>query len=180
VLAVVAVVCLAACSGQSPPSAVANLMPKAKHRPAPAPPKRGPTVEELTVGMVEAVSLAKSSVPVGMKFQVSERPAVGKALDVEVALLPQEEADSATLKVSGSDGLQMTADATSLQIPSIEAGRAYKESFTVTPISEGIQVLNVTVALTRDESTESRSFSVPLIIPPPATASTPPAKHPGS
>jgi hypothetical protein len=180
VLAIVAVALLAACNSDSTPSpVVAKLLPKAKPRIAPAPAKRGPTPEEMTVGMVEAVSLAKSNVPVGMKFQLSERPAMGKPLDVVVALLPQEQADSATVGVSGSEGLEFAAGTTALEIPTIEAGQVYKESFAVTPTTEGVHLLTLTVAMKHDESSESRSFAVPLIVAPAAGAQSSSSKRPG-
>lgn len=179
VLAFVAAALLGACNGASTPPPVAQLLPKSKPRTAPVPAKRVATPEEMTVGMVEAVSLAKSNVPVGMKFQLSDRPTLGMPLDVLVALLPQEGADSATLRVSGSEGLELTAGATSQEIPTIEAAHAYKESFTVTPTTEGVQLLTLTVDLKHDESSESRSFSVPLIVAP-AAAQNASGKHPGS
>jgi len=174
-----AVAFMAGCSRDSTPSPVSQLLPKSKPRTAPAPAKHVPTPEEMTVGMVEAVSLAKSNVPVGMKFQLSERPTMGKPLDVLVALLPQEGADSATLRVTGSEGLELAAGAISQEIPTVEAAHAYKESFTVIPTTEGVQLLTLTVNLKHDESSESRSFSVPLIV---APAAVQPAagKHPGS
>lgn len=175
VLAFIAVALLAACNGDSTPSPVTKLLPKPKMAPVPA--KRGPTPEEMTAGMVEAVSLAKSNVPVGLKFQLTQRPALGEALEVVVAVLPEVAADSATLKVAGSDGLQLAAGNTSREIPSIEAGQVYKESIMVTPTMEGVQLLTLTVALKHDESSDTRGFSVPVIVAPAAAALAAPGKH---
>ncbi len=175
VLAFIAVALLAACNNDSTPSPVAKLLPKLKFAPVPA--KRGPTPDEMTAGMVEAVSLAKSSVPVGLKFQLTQRPAMGQPLEVVVAVLPEVAADSATLQVAASDGLQLVAGNTSREIPSIEAGQVYKESIMVTPTTEGVQLLTLTVVLKHDESSDTRGFSVPVIVAPPVPAPVASGKH---
>ncbi len=173
----IAAALLAGCNGDPTPStAVAQLMPKPKPKVAPVPVKRGPSREEMTAGMVEAVSLAKSNVAVGLKFQMTERPVLGEPLEVVVAVLPESEADSATLQVAGSDGLQLRAGTALREIPTIEAGQVYKESIKVTPTAEGVQLLTLTVALKNDETSESRAFSVPLIVAP-AAASAGTARH---
>lgn len=175
-LAFIAAALLAACSGGSTPSPVAKLLPRPK--PAPVPTKRAPTVDELTEGMVEAVSLVKSTAQVGLKFQLSQRPALGQPLQLVLAVIPQAAADSATVQVAGSDGLQVAAEAASLQIPSIELGQVYKQSVTVTPTTEGVQLLSLTVALNHADGSESRTFSVPVIVAAPAqTAANPAGKR---
>ena len=58
-------------------------------RPA-VPQKKGPSVEEQTAGMVTAASPGKSDVPIGLKFEIDERPIVGRPLAIDIALLPTE------------------------------------------------------------------------------------------
>ena len=65
--------------------------------------------KESTAGMVEAAAQGKSQAPVALKFDLLQRPAVGQQLEVAVALLPQVDAGSGTIDVSGSDGLQLAA-----------------------------------------------------------------------
>ncbi len=49
--------------------------------------KKGPTVAELTTGMVEAASQGKSQLPVQLKFELKQRPALGQPLEISVAVL---------------------------------------------------------------------------------------------
>ena len=82
---------MAACHGESGDAPVAAST--ATH--APAPVKRGPTPEELTAGMVEAVTVGKSTLPVLVKFDLPARPVVGQPLEVIVAVMPQVAAEDA-------------------------------------------------------------------------------------
>jgi hypothetical protein len=78
-------------------------------------------------------------------------------------LLPQA-AGSATLQVSGSDGLQLAPGVGPVEIPSVEATQAYRVTIATTPTIAGVQLLGLSVALTHDDSTETRTFSIPLIV----------------
>jgi ethanolamine ammonia-lyase small subunit len=156
-----AVAALAAChgdSGQSPSSTAAPV----KHAAAAA--KKGPTPEELTAGMVQAVSQGKSQVPVIVKFDVLQRPAVGQALDIDIALLPQITADQATVQVSASDGLSVAADSRQIDFAAIEAAQVYRHKISVTPTAPGVYFVEFAVTLAHDAISESRSFSAPIIV----------------
>ena len=151
---------LAACHGDSGQAPQPKLTPQAK---TPAAVKRGPTPEELTAGMVEAVTLGKSNVPVAVKFDLPERPSVGQPLQIVIAIMPQA-AGSATLQVTGSDGLKLAPGDGTVQIPSVEPTQAYRVTIATTPTADGVQLLGLNVSLTHDDVTETRSFSVPVIV----------------
>jgi hypothetical protein len=163
---------LGACSGDAKqvpaatPSAVASK---------PAATQRGPTPAELTQGMVEAATIGKSTVPVALKFDLSSRPSVGQPLEVILAVMPQIEAASATLQVLGSDGLQMTTGNAPIEIAPADPTQVYREKLTMTPLQEGVQLLNLSVALKHDDIVETRAFSLPVIVGPAADASS--GKH---
>src|SRR5258707_15419451 len=97
-LAFVAAVLLAACHGEPKQAPAVTTAPAAV---APVV-KRGPTPEELTAGMVEAVTIGKSTAAVAVKFDLPQRPPVGKRFDVVIAILPQIAANSAGVQVVGS------------------------------------------------------------------------------
>src|SRR6202047_3414862 len=96
-LALVAAVLLAACHGEPKQAPAATPAPAAV---APVV-KRGPTPDELNAGMVEAVTIGKSTAPVAVKFDLPERPSVGKRFEIVIAVLPQNAAGSAMVQVSG-------------------------------------------------------------------------------
>jgi hypothetical protein len=175
-VALCAALLLAACHGndsnQAPVAGVNKLPTK-----APVAPKRGPTPEELTAGMVEAVGVGKSSLPVALKFDLPTRPEVGQPLDIVLGLLPREPADTASLKVTGSEGLQTSPGNAAIEVGAVDPAEAYRVTVTVTPTAEGVQFLNVEVSFKREDSTDTRSFSIPIIVQgaPDAAASSAPA-----
>lgn len=163
ILLLCAVAALSACNGDSGQSAAGKPAVRA-HAPLVA--KKGPTPEELTVGMVEAVTQGKSQVPVELKFDVLQRPATGKALEIAIALVPQISAEQTTLQATGSDGLDVAPDNRQIDLPSVEAAQVYRHTVIVTPTADGVRFLMFTVTLNHDAITESRTFSIPLIVGP--------------
>jgi hypothetical protein len=113
--------------------------------------------------MVEAVTIGKSTVPVALKFDLPGRPTVGQPLEIVIAILPQI-TGSATLQVTGSDGLQVAPGVGTIEIPSVEPTQAYRVSIATTPTAEGVQLLGLNVSVTHDDTTEVRSFLVPVIV----------------
>jgi ethanolamine ammonia-lyase small subunit len=161
VLLLCAVAALGACHGDSSQSPSGKAAP-AKHASAAA--KKGPTPEELTAGMVQAVTQGKSQVPVTVKFDLLQRPAVGQALDIDIAMLPQITADQATVQVSASDGLNVAADSRQIDFAAVEATQVYRHKISVTPTAAGVYFVDFAVTLAHDAISESRSFSVPIIV----------------
>jgi hypothetical protein len=127
------------------------------------PVKKGPSVSELTAGMVEAASQGKSQLAVVVKFDLQQRPVVGQPLDVNIAVVPQIDAAAAQIQVAG-DGFTVPTGANSIDLPAVEAGQVYRQTVKVTPTADGVLLLGLTVSLKHDEMTESRSFSIPVIV----------------
>jgi hypothetical protein len=131
---------------------------------APVVAKKGPSAAELTVGMVEAASQGKSQLPVELKFDLKQRPALGQALDIDLAVMPQIDAGAGEIQVSGGDGLTVAPSTNQVDLAAVEAGQVYRQSVKVTPTADGVLLLNLTVSLKHDEINESRAFSIPLIV----------------
>jgi len=161
VLLLCAMLAVAACNRDSAstaaPKPVAQIKPKAA---APAP---GATAAEQTAGMVEAASQGKSLVPVELKFGIAQRPKVGQPLDIDLALIAQIPATSATIQVSGADDLAVAPAAKQFEIGAEEAGEVYKHTVNVTPNVEGVVLVGVTVLLKHDDAVDQRVFSIPII-----------------
>jgi len=156
-----AVVAVGACHKDVGPPPALKPAPQAS---APAAAKRGPTTGELTAGMVQAVTQGKSQLPVELKFDVLQRPVLGKALEIAIALVPQIAASAATVQIGTAGGLDLGSGANQFDIPSVEAGQVYRHSVHVTPTADGVLLLGLTVSLKHDEITESRVFSIPIIV----------------
>jgi len=137
--------------------------PAVRHA-APVAAQRGPTVEELTAGMVEAATQGKSQAPVALKFDVLRRPVQGEPLEISIALLPREPAGSATVDVIGPEGLAVPAEERKIEFAALEASQVYRRNIRLTPTAEGVFLLTVTVNLKRDQLADTRVFSVPVIV----------------
>jgi hypothetical protein len=144
--------------------------PGVRHKPSVAV-QRGPTLAELTVGMVEAATQGKSQTPVGLKFDVLRKPVQGESLEIAIALLPGEAAGPAIVEVSGPDGLKLPAGQSKFEFASVEPSQVYRRSILLTPTAEGVFLLTLTVNLQHDQLADTRVFSVPVIV----SADAPPA-----
>jgi hypothetical protein len=131
---------------------------------APAAAKKAPGAAELTTGMVEAAIQGKSLVPVLLKFDLAQKPTVGRPLDINLAVIPQIDASAAQIQVAGGDGITVPAGTNQIDLPAMEAGQVYRQSIKVNPNAEGVLLLNLTLSLKHDEITESQAFSIPLIV----------------
>lgn len=156
-----AAVSLGACHKESAPAAADSALTSAKPD-APVQPKPKLTAAERTAGMVLAASQGKSSAPVDIKFDLMQKPKVGQPVDVSLALIAQVPANPATVQVSGADGLTV-ATGGQFDIASAEAGEVYKHTVSVTPETDGVLLLGVTVSLKHEEVTDTKTFMIPII-----------------
>jgi hypothetical protein len=117
-----------------------------------------------TAGMVEAVVQGKAQAPIELKFDLLERPVQGQPFEVAIALLPQTAARSATVAVTGSDGLKIDPGEQQFEFPAVEAAQVYRHSIKVTPTTEGFCLLTLSVSLLHDQTSDSRVFSVPILV----------------
>jgi hypothetical protein len=160
VLILCTVAAASACHGDSGTPAPPTAKP---HISVAVPVKNGPTAGELTAGMVEAASQGKSQLPVDLKFDLQQRPALGQPLDVNIAVVPQIDAGAAQIDVAG-DGFTVAPGTNPINLPTVAAGEVYRQTVKVTPTVAGVLLLGLTISLKHDELTESRAFSIPVIV----------------
>ena len=128
---------------------------------------KGPSVSDQTRGMVDAAVVGSSKLAVTLKFDMKERPVLGRPLIIEIAVLPDVEGNPATLGVSGGTGLEVAPEEAAIDLPALEAGQVYRQPVVVTPTTDGVLVLGLNVSIHHDDTVESRAFSIPLIVDPP-------------
>jgi hypothetical protein len=155
---------LAALAGCHRDSSTASAVRSPAHLKAPVAPPPGPTAQAQTAAMVEAATQGKSQVPVSLKFDLLQRPVQGQPLDIAIALLPQIPAGPATIEVTASDGLQLGAGENQIEFAEVEAEQVYRHNVKLTPTAEGVFLLTLNVSLKHDQVTDSRVFSVPIIV----------------
>jgi hypothetical protein len=157
-----AVMAVAACNKDSASAPAARPVTQIKPKAVAAPPP-GATAAEQTAGMVQAAAQGKSQAPIELKYDITQRPKVGQSLEINLALIAQIAASSATIQVTGADDVTVAPGANQFDIPSEEAGEVYRETVHVTPNAEGVVLLGVTVLLKHDEIVDQRVFSIPII-----------------
>jgi len=152
---------LAGCSqdASSPPAGTT-----APHFKPAASVRKGPSAEELTVGMAAAATMGKSPPVADLKFELAQRPKIGQVLDVNLALIPKVDGGPAIVKVDQSEGLDASQDDASFEVPAVTAGEVYRHTLHVTPNTDGVLLVNVSVSLSHDEVTDSQAFSLPVIV----------------
>ena len=80
------------------------------------------------------------------------------------AVVPQIDASLGQIQVTGGDGLTVAPGPNPIDLPAMETGQVYRQGVKVTPTADGVLLLGLTVSLKHDEMTESRAFSIPLIV----------------
>ncbi len=160
VLALCLACAASACHGGSHPSAGAGS-PGARKPDAAA---AGPTIAAQTVGMVEAPGSHKSTVQVALKFALAQAPVVGTPLAIDLAVIPRITADAATITVAPSPAFGVAPSGRTTTWAPVDPTKAYHHRVTVTPAEEGVGELDVAVSLRHDGISETRDFSLPLIV----------------
>jgi hypothetical protein len=114
--------------------------------------------------MVTAVSSARSTTPINMKFALSARPVVGTPVTVTVALIPAADVGINHIHASfqPGDGLQLTADRV-LDVNSPEQGQLIEQQLSVVPQQAGVLLLNATVLVDTDGGSIARGYTIPVI-----------------
>jgi hypothetical protein len=170
---------LAVLAGCQKNSGTAPTARKAAHKHAEVSAQRGPTPEEMTAGMVEAVTQGKSQAPVNMKFDLPKRPMEGQPVEVVIALLPQIASSQVTVDVGASEGLRLAAGDNEFEFAAVDPTQVYRHSIQVTPAAEGVYLLSLNVTLKRDLLDDTRVFSVPIIVAAAVDAPASAAQHRG-
>jgi hypothetical protein len=116
--------------------------------------------------MVTAVSSARSTTPIGMKFVLSSRPVVGTPLTVTVALIPAPNVGISHIHASfqPGEGLQLQSDRT-LDINDPDPGTVIQQQLSVVPQQSGVLNLNATVVVDMEGGSLARSYAIPVIVP---------------
>jgi hypothetical protein len=122
---------------------------------------KGPTVEELTAGMVQAVAQGKSPLEIEVKFELPTKPKVGEGMEVNLAVIPQFSGGPLALQVAGAG---FTTAEAPYALSEVQPGEVYRHTVKVTPTGEGVLLLGVTVSVRRDETSDTKSFAIPVLV----------------
>jgi hypothetical protein len=114
--------------------------------------------------MVTAVSSARSTTPINMKFALSARPVVGTPVTLTVALIPAPGVAINHIQASFQPGdrLQLLTDRV-LEVSGPDAGQLLEQQLSVVPQQAGVLLLNATVLVDTDGGSLARGYTIPVI-----------------
>jgi hypothetical protein len=113
--------------------------------------------------MVAAVSASKGGPPVALKFALHERPMVGEPIDVEVALIPTSPLVRLFGRFHASTGLTLVKGGETPQYENPVAGEPLQHVVTVMANNDGIFYITAAVVADAENSSLTRTFSIPVI-----------------
>ena len=126
--------------------------------------------------MVSAVSQGKPGASVDLKFDLPQRPEVGKPIVISLAVTPRM-ADVQTLQVifQPTDGIEIRSggDPWDLDRPQIGVPRLH--NITIVPLRNGVFFLSAVALADTADGSLARAFSIPMIVGSGVTAAEKPA-----
>ena len=118
---------------------------------------------KLATHMVSAVSAAEDKSQVDVKFELTQRPEVGKPVDIALVFIPGNPLDRLYAKFTGADGLEVVKGEETEQFARPVVGAALTHTLTVVPKRNGIFSIQAIVLTDSDRESVSRNFAIPLI-----------------
>lgn len=125
--------------------------------------KGGVDASKVRGDMVSAVSASKVGPPVTLKFALNQRPMVGEPIDVEIALIPVSDLTRLFVRFQPSTGLTLVKGAESPQFDRPKTGEPIHHTVTVMATVDGIYYITAAVVADAEDSSLTRTFSIPVI-----------------
>ena len=114
--------------------------------------------------MVGAFSTARGpSGLVDLKFKLSQRPAVGEPVEIELELIPTVELERLFGHFQAAEGLQIVSGAETEHFEHPVKGVPVTHKLTVTAKSDGIFYVTAVLLADSDKESVARNFSFPII-----------------
>jgi hypothetical protein len=113
--------------------------------------------------LVSAVS-GGSEGPVGLKFQVTQRPVSGAPVVITLRLVANQPLEHLEARFHPDDGIEVTQGGDFDPEGPMEAGSAVDHALTVVPSHDGIYTVMATVTTGSAAGAVSRSFVIPIVV----------------
>lgn len=138
---------------------------------ATAPKSTKPAKNLLAADMVAAVSSPRTAEIVGVHFLLNGIPTVGKALPVDIAIVPHRQLASLLAHFDARDGLALASGGELERQVAPNPESVIKHQLILLPGKEGVFMVTVAVETESDAGARTHVFSIPVIVGPPgATA----------
>jgi hypothetical protein len=119
--------------------------------------------EDGPTDLVAAVSGGGES-PVGLKFQLGQRPVSGQPVVITLQLVANQALEHLEARFLADDGLTLTQGGAFVPEGHLDAGEAVDHALTVIPTREGVYTVLATVTTGSAAEAVSRSFVIPIVV----------------
>lgn len=157
-LCVIVLAGVAGCGWREDKPAAAPDSGKAAAAPAP---RKASAVDK---DMVSAVSGAKSSAIVDLKFKLGARPEPGKPIDIDIAVIPKVAGARIRVLLQNAEGLEIRSGQEMLLSEPLAAGESAIHRVTVVPARDGVFAMTAVALVDTDQSSVTRTFAIPVIV----------------
>ncbi len=156
--------CVSGCgSGESPAAAVARHI-KPSHAAASQPQVPAAPGEMPLADMVAAVSASRAGPPIEIKFSLPNRPEVGQATDIDIAVIPRAPVpESVSVSFQVADGLEIIDGSQLPRVEKLVDGTPIRHVVKILPKRDGIFALTAVASFVISNQDSSRTFSIPVI-----------------
>jgi hypothetical protein len=122
-------------------------------------------------GMVKAVAAESRQQPIELRFELTTRPQVGEAVDVNLNLLGLEDATDVKMSVSTEPTLAII-DGGEVAFTSVKVGESVNHTVILRGTDAGIFVVDVKLVETVNGAGRTSTYSIPVALLPPTSAAT--------
>ncbi len=125
----------------------------------------GQRVDNGPTDLVSAVSAAgREEGPVGLKFQVSQRPVAGQPMVMTLRLVANQPLEHLEARFHPDDGLDISQGEVFDPEGHMEPGEAVDHTLTLLPAHDGVYTVMATVTMGTAADAVSRSFIIPIVV----------------
>ncbi len=122
-------------------------------------------------GIAHAVPVGKSAASVDLNYEIASKPVVGQPFEITLVFVPRIAADSVEMEASGMPGL-VIASGSKASLGRVSAGERYPAKVLVQGAEPGLYYVSVTARLASRIQSDTRTFSVPVVVAGPPAAKT--------
>ena len=114
-------------------------------------------------GLANAVAVGKTAAAVDLKYNLTARPAIGQPFEVELVFVPRVAADALEVQATGMPGL-VVAGGAAAKFDQVVADEKYAAKVLLQVAEPGLYYVGITAKLVNKVQTDSRTFSVPIVV----------------
>ena len=127
------------------------------------------SADEKHARLAAAVSDGKTTAPVDMRYDLPAKPELGQPFEVELVFETRLPADKLDLEITEAPGLTIVGEKTASFAP-VERAQPYSSKVLVQGDNPGLYYIGVLAKVSTKVQTETRAFSVPVVIGDPPSA----------